>query len=182
MIRTASLRWQHQPIVRPPCRSERRRFRGNLNLNHRFIRPHSPGIDFAPTDRLSTPLHPPFLPFSPFGLLLTSYSRLSDLRLYSLSSLIPVAVYYCHAIFAMQCPRKYRMSGRIGWHSLRMSRKHYQTPKLIRLDDRTKGPSGKGQETIRNGTLEDERSTKSLARVHSDGIAGAICSRRNRVI
>lgn len=159
------------------------RFRGNLNLSHRFIRPHSPGIDFAPTDRLSTPFYSasastlsPF--FSLWSFLLASCTRLSDLRLYSLSSLIPVAVYYCHAIFAMQCPRKYRTS----WPSLRTSRKHYQTPKLIRSDDRTKGPSGKGQETICDGTLEEECSTKSLARVHSDGIAGAICSRRNRVI
>ncbi|KMQ93789.1 hypothetical protein RF55_6087 [Lasius niger] len=81
----------------------------------------------------------------------------------------------------MQCPRKYRTSGHVGWPLLRTSRKHYQTAKLIRSDGRTKGPSGKGQETICNGTLE-ERSTKSLARVHSDGMAGAICSGRNRVI
>lgn len=54
-------RWQHRPLLESPCRSERRRFRDDLNLSHiekkrdrekereKFIRPHSPGIDFAPT-------------------------------------------------------------------------------------------------------------------------------------
>lgn len=107
----ASLRWQHRPILGPPCRSERRRFRGDLNLSRRFIRPHSPGIDFG-SGLTFNPLllHPPFLSF--FFPLVSSSRRLlfATLRLAAVPSyaLIPVAVYYRHTILATRCPRKYR--------------------------------------------------------------------------
>lgn len=70
---------------------ETRRFSGDLNLSRRFIRPHSPGIDFPP-DRLSTLFFfvlfflsistYPFFPFFsfPFGFL-PSYTRRTQVTL-----------------------------------------------------------------------------------------------------
>lgn len=170
---TASLRWQHQPILRPPCRSGRRRFRGDLNLSRRFIRPHSPDIDFGSDGPTFNPLllHLPFLSFFP----LSSPPRVvSYSRLFPLTRLFPL-LFITVTRYSRRCV--------LANIELRTSRKRYQTARLIRSTVGLKGSLRKGQGTICDRTLEKERSgTKSLARVHSDGIAGAICSGRNSVI
>lgn len=111
----ASLRWQHRPILGPPCRSRRRRFHGDLNLSRRFIRPHSPGIDFGSDGPTFNPLllHPPFLSFffplsSPPRVV--SYSRLSNLRLFPLTRLFRLLFIIVTRYSRRGYPRKYRTS------------------------------------------------------------------------
>lgn len=136
--RKKSLRWQHRPILGPPCRSGRRRFRGDLNLSRRFIRPHSPGIDFG-SGLTFNPLllHPPFLSFflsSPPRVV--SYSWLSDLPLFPLTRLFPLLFITVTRYSRRDVLANIELA---GWPSLRTSRKRYQTARLIKSTVGLKG-------------------------------------------
>lgn len=145
----ASLRWQHRPILGPPCRSRRRRFHGDLNLSRRFIRPHSPGIDFGSDGPTFNPLllHPPFLSFFFLSRLLLASSPTRDSPTCGYS-LLPAYSGCC-----LLSSRDTRDAGILAnieqadWPSLRTSRKRYcQTHQV---HSRAKGlSSSKGQETI----------------------------------
>lgn len=180
-MQIASLRWQHQSTLGPPCRSGRRRFRGDLNLSRRFIRPHSPAIDFG-SGLTFNPLllHPPFFPLFFFSPLVSS-SRLSDLRLFPFIRSFPFAVYYRHAILATRCPRKYRTCRLAFAKDVSKALPDCQTHQVR---GRVKGLSPVRTKGLPAMELwrRERSSTKSLARVHSGGIAGAICFGRNSVI